>query len=159
SEVLIIADASAEPSWIAADLLAQAEHDVLARAVLVTTSQALPAEVDAELERQLRDLPRAQIARAAIETHGAAIVVDSLDDAIAFADQYAPEHLELQLADPRAAAARIANAGAIFVGRFASEAAGDYLAGANHVLPTGGAARYASPLGVYDFVKRTSIVE
>jgi histidinol dehydrogenase len=159
SEVLILADGSAEPSWIAADLLAQAEHDVEARAVLVTIDAALPAKVDAELDRQLRDLPRAQIARTAIETHGAAIVVATIDDAIAFANQYAPEHLELQLDDARAVAARIANAGAIFVGRFASEAAGDYLAGANHVLPTGGAARYASPLGVYDFVKRTSIVE
>jgi histidinol dehydrogenase len=159
SEVLIIADDSAPPAWIAADLLAQAEHDVEARAVLVTTSRALPAAVDAELERQLATLPRAAIARAAITTHGAAIVVDSIADAIAFANRYAPEHLELQLDDARAVADKIRNAGAIFVGKWASEAAGDYLAGANHVLPTGGAARYASPLGVYDFVKRTSIVE
>jgi histidinol dehydrogenase len=159
SEVLIIADGGADPAWIAADLLAQAEHDVEARAVLVTTAPALPAAVEAELERQLATLPRQDIARAAITAHGAAIVVPSLDDAVAFAERYAPEHLELQTDEPRALAARIRNAGAIFVGRWASEAAGDYLAGANHVLPTGGAARYASPLGVYDFVKRTSIVE
>jgi histidinol dehydrogenase len=161
SEVLIIADADAPPAWIAADLLAQAEHDVEARAVLVTTSAALAAAVDVELERQLATLPRAAIARAAISAHGAAVIVASIDDALAFADRYAPEHLELQLPLPaaRAAAARLRNAGAIFVGKWASEAAGDYLAGANHVLPTGGAARYASPLGVYDYVKRTSIIE
>jgi len=159
SEVLIIADSAARAEWIAADLLAQAEHDVEARAILVTTDPSLPARVDAALEHQLADLPRAQIARTAIATHGAAVVVDTIDDAIAFSNRYAPEHLELQLADARHVAARITNAGAIFVGAFASEAAGDYLAGANHVLPTGGAARYASPLGVYDFVKRTSIIE
>ncbi|HTJ47582.1 MAG TPA: histidinol dehydrogenase [Kofleriaceae bacterium] len=159
SEVLIIADSAARAEWIAADLLAQAEHDVEARAILVTTDPSLPSRVDAALEHQLADLPRAQIARTAIATHGAAVVVDTIDDAIAFSNRYAPEHLELQLADARHVAARITNAGAIFVGAFASEAAGDYLAGANHVLPTGGAARYASPLGVYDFVKRTSIIE
>jgi histidinol dehydrogenase len=159
SEVLIIADASADPRWIAADLLAQAEHDVEARAILVTIDPSLPAKVDAALEAQLATLPRAQIARTAIATHGAAVVVDTMDDAIAFANRYAPEHLELQVDGARHVAARISNAGAIFVGKWASEAAGDYLAGANHVLPTGGAARYASPLGVYDFVKRTSIVE
>jgi histidinol dehydrogenase len=159
SEVLIIADGAADPVWIAADLLAQAEHDTEARAVLVTTSPAVAAAVEAELERQLATLPRRDIARAAIAHHGAAVLVDSIEDALDFANRYAPEHLELQIADARAAAARIHNAGAIFVGRWASEAAGDYLAGANHVLPTGGAARYASPLGVYDFVKRTSIVE
>jgi len=159
SEVLIIADGAADPAWIAADLLAQAEHDTEARAVLVTASPAVAAAVESELERQLATLPRRDIARAAIAQHGAAVLVDSIEEALEFANRYAPEHLELQIADARAAAARITCAGAIFVGRWASEAAGDYLAGANHVLPTGGAARYASPLGVYDFVKRTSIVE
>ena len=159
SEVLIVADATATPSWVAADLIAQAEHDTEARAVLVTTSAALADEVDAELARQLEDLPRRQIAETALRAHGAAVIVDSLDAAIAFANAFAPEHLELQVADPRAAAARCTTSGAIFVGAYASEAAGDYLAGANHVLPTGGAARYASPLGVHDFIKRTSLVE
>jgi len=159
SEVLIIADAAARPAWIAADLLAQAEHDREARAVLVTTSPELAAAVDAELVRQLADLPRKAIAEHAIRTHGAAILVDSIDAAIAFANTWAPEHLELQVADAREVASRCTTAGAIFVGAWSSEAAGDYLAGANHVLPTGGAARYASPLGVYDFRKRTSLVE
>ena len=159
SEVLVIADATANPAWVAADLIAQAEHDPEARAVLVTTSAALPAAVDAELARQLADLPRRQIAEAALRAHGAAVVVESIDAAIAYANAFAPEHLELQIADARAAAARCTTSGAIFVGPYSSEAAGDYLAGANHVLPTGGAARYASPLGVHDFRKRTSIVE
>jgi histidinol dehydrogenase len=159
SEVLIIADGDAPAAWIAADLLAQAEHDTEARAILVTTSAALATAVDAELALQLASLPREAIARQAITTYGAAILVDSIDEAIAFANGYAPEHLEVQCASPRAVAARLTTAGAIFVGKWASEAAGDYLAGANHVLPTGGAARYASPLGTYDFRKRTSIVE
>ncbi|HEY3807387.1 MAG TPA: histidinol dehydrogenase [Kofleriaceae bacterium] len=161
SEVLVIADASADPAWVAADLLAQAEHDREARVVLVTTSAELAAAVDRELAHQLADLPRRAIAEAAITQHGAAVLVDSLDDAIAFANAYAPEHLELDVPLPiaRSAAMRCTSAGAIFVGKYASEAAGDYVAGANHVLPTGGAARYASPLGVADFRKRTSIVE
>jgi histidinol dehydrogenase len=159
SEVLIIADDTANPAWVAADLIAQAEHDREARAVLVTTSEPLAAAVNAELVRQLADLPRRDIAEAALRTHGAAVIVDSLDSAIAFANTFAPEHLELQLADARAAASRCTTSGAIFVGAYSSEAAGDYLAGANHVLPTGGAARYASPLGVHDFRKRTSIIE
>jgi len=159
SEVLIIADAAANPAWIAADLIAQAEHDTEARAVLVTTAAALPAQVDAELVRQLADLPRRAIAEQALRDHGAAVVVASLAEAIGYANRFAPEHLELQLADAREVAAQCTTSGAIFVGAYSSEAAGDYLAGANHVLPTGGAARYASPLGVHDFRKRTSIVE
>ncbi len=159
SEVLIIADVTANPAWIAADLIAQAEHDTEARAVLVTTSGVLPAQVDTELVRQLADLPRRAIAEQALRTHGAAVLVVSVDDAIEYANRFAPEHLELQLVGAREVAARCTTSGAIFVGAFASEAAGDYLAGANHVLPTGGAARYASPLGVHDFRKRTSIVE
>jgi len=159
SEILIIADDSADPAWVAADLLAQAEHDPLARAILVTPSAQLPAAVEAELGRQLATLPRAAIASAALRDHGAVVRVADLDAAVRFANGYAPEHLELQCAGARSLAAAITTAGAIFVGAWASEAAGDYLAGANHVLPTGGAARYASPLGVYDFRKRTSIIE
>lgn len=159
SEVLIVADDSANPAWIAADLIAQAEHDREARAILVTTSKALATAVDAELVKQLADLPRRAIAEAAIQTYGAAVIVASIDEAIVFANAYAPEHLELQLANARDVATRCTSAGAIFVGAFSSEAAGDYLAGGNHVLPTGGAARYASPLGVHDFVKQTSIIE
>ncbi len=159
SEILIIADDSADPAWVAADLLAQAEHDREARAILVTTSPTLPARVEAALAAQLATLPRAAIARAALERWGAAIVVASLDDAVALANRYAPEHLELDVAAPHRLVPQLRTAGAIFVGKWAAEAAGDYVAGANHVLPTGGAARYASPLGVYDFVRRTSIVE
>ncbi len=159
SEVLIVADASATPAWVAADLIAQAEHDTAARAVLVTTSESLADHVDAELVRQLETLPRRQIAEAALREHGAVVIVGSIDEAIAFANAFAPEHLELDIEDAREVAARCTTSGAIFVGAYASEAAGDYIAGANHVLPTGGAARYASPLGVYDFVKRTSLVE
>jgi histidinol dehydrogenase len=159
SEILIIADDSADPAWLAADLLAQAEHDVEARAILVTPSRALAAAVEAQLALQLADLPRAAIAGPALRDHGAAVIVRDLDEAVAFANRYAPEHLEVQTDSPRLIAARLTTAGAIFVGPYASEAAGDYVAGANHVLPTSGAARYASPLGVHDFRKRTSIVE
>jgi histidinol dehydrogenase len=159
SEVLIIADDTADPTWIAADLIAQAEHDREARAILVTTSRTLATAVDGELANQLADLPRRDIATAAITTHGAAIIVPDLDTAIRWANAFAPEHLELQIENAREAAARCTTSGAIFVGAFSSEAAGDYLAGGNHVLPTGGAARYASPLGVHDFAKHTSIIE
>jgi histidinol dehydrogenase len=158
SEVLIVADGSAEPRFVAADLLAQAEHDVEAHPVLITTDRALVGRVDAELARQLADLPRAAIAGEALARHGVAIVVADLDAAVALANRFAAEHVELQLADADAVAARITTAGAIFVGAFTPEAAGDYVAGPNHVLPTGGAARYASPLGVYDFRKRTSVL-
>ncbi|HEX4421552.1 MAG TPA: histidinol dehydrogenase [Kofleriaceae bacterium] len=159
SEVLIIADGDANPAWVAADLIAQAEHDAEARAVLVTTSAALASAVGAELGRQLQSLPRRAIAERAIAEHGAAVIVASLDAAVGFANRFAPEHLELQCADARGVAAVCTTAGAIFIGAYASEAAGDYLAGGNHVLPTGGAARYASPLGVHDFRKRTSLIE
>jgi len=159
SEVLIIADGDANPAWVAADLIAQAEHDPDAWAILVTPSEPLASAVDAELIRQLDSLPRRAIAERALGSHGAAVIVDSLDAAVGFANRFAPEHLELQCANPRGIAAACTTAGAIFVGAYASEAAGDYLAGGNHVLPTGGAARYASPLGVHDFRKRTSLIE
>jgi histidinol dehydrogenase len=159
SEVLVIADGEADPAWIAADLIAQAEHDSEARALLVTTSERLATAVDAELVRQLQTLPRRAIAERALASHGAAVIVDSLDAAVAFANRFAPEHLQLHCAEPRRVASACTTSGAIFVGAYASEAAGDYLAGGNHVLPTGGAARYASPLGVHDFRKRTSLIE
>ena len=159
SEILIIADADANPAWLAADLIAQAEHDPEARAILVTPSEPLASAVGAELGRQLADLPRRAIAVRALTGHGAAVIVASLDAAVEFANRFAPEHLELACADARRLAARCTSAGAIFIGAYSSEAAGDYLAGGNHVLPTGGAARYASPLGVHDFRKRTSVIE
>jgi histidinol dehydrogenase len=159
SEVLIIADAGANPRWIAADLLAQAEHDVEARPILVTTDRDLVDAVNHEIELQLRDLPRADIAGTSIARHGVAVVVSDRAAAVAFANRYAPEHLELHVREPRALLPELRTSGAIFVGPHAPEAAGDYLAGPNHVLPTGGAARYASPLGVYDFRKRTSVIE
>jgi len=159
SEVLIIADDDADPRWVAADLIAQAEHDPEARAVLVTTSARLAAAVDDELVRQLASLPRRGIAERALTEHGAAVLVESIAAAIDFANRFAPEHLELQCAAAREVAAACTTAGAIFIGAWSSEAAGDYLAGGNHVLPTGGAARYASPLGVHDFRKRTSLIE
>jgi histidinol dehydrogenase len=159
SEILIIADGDADPAWVAADLIAQAEHDTEARAVLVTPSPALAAAVDAELVRQLASLPRRAIAERALTGHGAAVIVESIAAAVELANRFAPEHLELQCADARRIAAACTTAGAIFVGRYSSEAAGDYLAGGNHVLPTGGAARYASPLSVHDFRKRTSLIE
>jgi histidinol dehydrogenase len=159
SEILIVADEHADARLVAADLLSQAEHDADAYAVLVTPSAALAGATAAEVERQVATLPRREIAELSIRRHGLAIVVGSLDEALAFAERYAPEHLELMVAEPRAAAARVSSAGAIFLGAATPEAAGDYLAGPNHVLPTGGAARYGSPLGVYDFVKRTSLLE
>jgi histidinol dehydrogenase len=158
SEILVVADESADAELVAADLLSQAEHDVEAYAVLVTTSQKLAEATARALDAQLADLPRRAIASESIRRHGVALVVRTLDEALAFADAYAPEHLELLVREPDAAAARVRHAGAIFVGAHTPEAAGDYVAGPNHVLPTGGTARYASPLGVYDFVKRTSLL-
>ncbi len=158
SEVLIVADAAARPAHVAADLLAQAEHDADAYPVLVATSAALASAVAAEVEKQIATLPRAAIAEQALTRNGAAIVVASVEEALEFAEAFAPEHLELHLADADAVAERVRAAGAIFVGAHTPEAAGDYLAGPNHVLPTGGSARFGSPLGVHDFVKRTSLL-
>jgi histidinol dehydrogenase len=159
SEILIVADHQADPRLVAADLLSQAEHDADAYAILVTTSLELAVATQKEVAAQLESLPRKAIAEQSITRHGHAVVVDHINDALAFAEEYAPEHLELMTADAAAQAARIRNAGAIFVGASTPEAAGDYLAGPNHVLPTGGAARHGSPLGVYDFVKRTSVLK
>ncbi|WP_414681974.1 histidinol dehydrogenase [Longimicrobium sp.] len=158
SEILVIADETADAVHVAADLIGQAEHDPDAIAWLVTTSAALAERVPAELERLLERNPRRDVARAALEANGAIVLVDTLDDAAAVADLRAPEHLELLVAEPMVLAGRIRNAGAIFLGAHSPEPMGDYFAGPNHVLPTGGSARFASPLGVYDFVKRTSLI-
>ncbi|MGB3271671.1 MAG: histidinol dehydrogenase [Xanthobacteraceae bacterium] len=159
SEVLVIADDHANAGWIAADLLAQAEHDANAQAILITDSVRLAAEVEQAVAAQLATLPRTEIARASWETYGAIIVVDRLDAAVALADRIAAEHLEIVTADPEAFAARIRNAGAIFLGPHTPEAIGDYVGGSNHVLPTARSARFSSGLGVLDFMKRTSILK
>jgi len=158
SEILVIADEHANPVHVAADLIGQAEHDPDAIAWLVTTSAALAAAVPAVVEHLLERNPRRDVARAALEANGAVVVVPTLDDAAAVANLRAPEHLELLVAEPLALVGRIRNAGAIFLGASSPEPMGDYFAGPNHVLPTGGSARFASPLGVYDFVKRTSLI-
>jgi histidinol dehydrogenase len=159
TEVLIVADDAARASFIAADMLAQAEHDPDAAAICVTTSRAKAAEVIAEVGRQLVELPRREIAATSLARHGLVLVVKSLDRAVEIADEIAPEHLELFVRRPRALLPRVRNAGAVFLGEYSTESLGDYVAGPNHVLPTGGSARFSSPLGVYDFVKRTSIIE
>jgi histidinol dehydrogenase len=159
SEVLVLADGDADPRLVAADLLAQAEHDQAAFPVLVATDEPLARAVAAEVVRQIADLPRRAIAEAAVRENGAAIVAADLDEALAIAERFAPEHLELHVgARLDEALARARSAGAIFVGAHTPEAAGDYLAGPSHVLPTGGAARFGSLLGVHDFVKRTSVI-
>jgi histidinol dehydrogenase len=158
SEVLIVADAGARPDLVAADLLAQAEHDPLAAAILVTPSRALVARVQAELTAQLARLPRRTIARRALRRQGTAFVTRSLAGAVELANRLAPEHLELAVRRPERWLGAVRHAGAIFLGEHAPEAFGDYLAGPNHILPTGGSARFASPLGVYDFVKRSSVI-
>jgi histidinol dehydrogenase len=156
SEILIVADGGADPRFVAADLLSQAEHDKLATAVLVTDSEALAEAVTVELEKQLSVLPREEIARTSIETNGKIIVMDSIDEAIEISNRIAPEHLELSLADPFAALQKVRNAGSVFLGRYTPESLGDYLAGTNHTLPTSGSARFSSPLSVDDFVKKHS---
>lgn len=158
SEILVVNDGSGTPAHIAADLLSQAEHDELASSILITTDRSFGERVAAEVERQLGTLSRESIARASWEKYGAVIVAGRLDEAVAFANRIAPEHLELAVANPFAVLPRIRNAGAIFLGHFTPEAAGDYLAGPNHTLPTGGTARFFSPLSVDDFVKKSSIV-
>lgn len=158
SEVLIIADENNDPAWIAADLLAQAEHDTAAQSILLTDSAALAQAVSDEVARQLESLPRAAIAGASWRDFGAVIVMKSLDEAPALADQIAAEHLEIACRDPEAIAGRIRNAGAIFLGSHTPEAIGDYVSGSNHVLPTARSARFSSGLGTLDFMKRTSIL-
>ena len=158
SEILVLADGGCNAAWVAADLLSQAEHDRLATAVLVTDSMALAKAVQAELEAQIPALPRAAIARESIDTNGKIVVTDSLEKAIEAVNLIAPEHLEICTVDPFALLGRIKNAGSIFLGRHVPEALGDYFAGPNHTLPTSGTARFSSPLGVDDFVKKSSFI-
>ena len=159
SEVVVVADAAADPAWIAADLLAQAEHDPMARAVLITNDDGLTRRVARGLERQLAVLPRREIAASALRDHGALILVGTLDDAVELANRLAPEHLELLVRVPAALLARVRHAGAVFMGGHTPAVVGDYVAGPNHVLPTGGTARFSSPLSTEDFLKRTSVIE
>jgi histidinol dehydrogenase len=158
SEVLIVADDSARPDFIAADLLAQAEHSEDAAAVLITTSASLAQTVAEEVSRQLQTLPRREIALNSLNDYGAILIVDTLAEASQVVNDLAPEHVQLMTRDDDQIAGLIRNAGAIFLGSYTPEALGDYLAGPNHVLPTGGTARFSSALGVYDFIKRTSII-
>jgi histidinol dehydrogenase len=159
SEVLVIADRDANPEWIAADLLAQAEHDSAAQSILITDDAALADAVERAVAGQLKTLPRASVAGASWRDFGAIILVGALDDAVPLTDAIAPEHLEIETQDPEQLAGKVRNAGAIFLGSHTPEAIGDYVAGSNHVLPTARSARFSSGLGVLDFMKRTSILK
>jgi histidinol dehydrogenase len=158
SEILVLADRHTDPEWIAADLLSQAEHDMAAQAILITDDAGFAAAVEGAIERHLSRLPRAPIARASWQAHGAILLVSDWEEAPALIDRIAPEHLELAIDEAEAIAERVRHAGAIFLGRYTPEAIGDYIAGPNHVLPTAGSARFASGLGVLDFLKRSSLV-
>jgi histidinol dehydrogenase len=159
SEILIIADGTTPPDWIAMDLFSQAEHDELAQSILLCPDAAYLDQVEAAIERLLPTMPRADIIRASLGNRGALILVADLDQACAIANDIAPEHLEISTEQPESWAKKIRHAGAIFMGRFSSEALGDYCAGPNHVLPTSRTARFSSPLGVYDFQKRSSLIK
>ena len=158
SEILVIGDEGAKPQYLAADLLSQGEHDTLASAIFVTTSETLADAVTVEVEKQLRALSREAIARKSIETNGAIIITKTLDEAIAFANAYGPEHLELAIEKPYEVMGSITSAGAIFLGYYTPEPIGDYFAGPNHVLPTGGTGRFYSPLNTHMYLKKTSII-
>ncbi|MBW5468648.1 histidinol dehydrogenase [Brevibacillus formosus] len=158
SEIAVIADETANPRYVAADLLSQAEHDPMSAAILVTTSQALAEQVSQEVERQLAVLPRKSIAEAAIRDYGSIILVDDLEEGFAVINRIAPEHLEIMMAEPFEHLGKVENAGAIFLGPYSSEPVGDYFAGTNHVIPTNGTARFSSPLSVDDFIKKSSVV-
>ena len=158
SEVLVIADGHNDPAWIAADLLAQAEHDTAAQSILVTDSAALAEAIEGAVAAQLATLPRAEIAAASWRDHGAVILVGDMEEAVALANRIAPEHLELAVDDPEALLPGIRNAGAVFLGRYTPEVIGDYVGGPNHVLPTARSARFSSGLSVYDFLKRTTLL-
>ncbi len=159
SEILVIADGSTPPEWVAMDLFSQAEHDEIAQSILIATSQDYLHQVQAAMTRLLPDMPRREIIEASLNNRGALILARDLDEACAIANHIAPEHLELSVQQPEQWASKIRHAGAIFMGRFTSESLGDYCAGPNHVLPTSRTARFASPLGVYDFQKRSSLIE
>ncbi|MBB3113155.1 histidinol dehydrogenase [Paenibacillus phyllosphaerae] len=158
SEIVVLADDTADAAYVAADLLSQAEHDEMASAILVTTSAKLGEAVAAEVEKQLATLPKADIARASIEANGAVLLADTLNEAIEAVNRMAPEHLEVMVNEPMSILGRIENAGAIFVGPYSSEPVGDYFAGPNHILPTNGTARFSSPVNVDDFVKKSSLI-
>ncbi|HEX6284244.1 MAG TPA: histidinol dehydrogenase, partial [Pyrinomonadaceae bacterium] len=158
SEIVIVADETGRADFIAADLLAQAEHGEDASAVLITTQRVLAEQVVNEVASQVESLPRREIAQSSIDNYGAIVIVESIEEACAIVNELAPEHVEIVTSDDEATAARIKHAGAIFFGSYTPEAVGDYLAGPNHVLPTGRTARFSSALGVYDFVKRTSLL-
>ena len=159
SEILVIADGDNDPDWIAMDLFSQAEHDEQAQALLISPDREFLAAVSTSIERLLPEMPRAGIIRTSLAARGALIEVRDLDQAVDLANRIAPEHLELAVSEPRRWLPRIRHAGAIFLGRHTPEALGDYCAGPNHVLPTSGTARFSSPLGVYDFQKRSSVIE
>jgi histidinol dehydrogenase len=158
TEVVVIADADVPAAYVAADMLAQAEHDEQAVAICITTSEPLAVQVVRQLRQQVQHLSRRQIVRRSLEERGAILLAESRDQTITWANQLAPEHLQLMVSDEKPYLDQIVNAGAVFIGMFTPEPVGDYWAGPNHVLPTGGTARYSSPLGVYDFIKRTSVI-
>jgi histidinol dehydrogenase len=158
TETVVIADESANPAWVAADLLAQAEHDLLASAILLTPSQALIEKVQIEVGKQLEERGRADIITASLENRGGAVLTRDLDESVQLANDYAPEHLALSVNDPWRWVEKVNNAGGVFVGEHSFEVLGDYLAGPSHVMPTGGSARFASPLNVWDFVKIVSLI-
>jgi histidinol dehydrogenase len=158
SEILVVSDGRSNPDWIAMDLFSQAEHDELAQAILISTDAAFLDAVASSIERQLPEMPRREVIRQALDGRGALIKVRDLDEACELVNRIAPEHLELAVDDAEPLLVKIRHAGAIFVGRYASEALGDYCAGPNHVLPTSRTARFSSPLGVYDFQKRSSLM-
>jgi len=159
SEIVVLCDGRTDPEWVAMDLFSQAEHDEDAQAILISLDEAFTQRVRAAIEKLLPGMERREIIRASLESRGALITAGSLDEAIALVNRIAPEHLELSVEDAAAAAKRVRHAGAIFLGRYTAEALGDYCAGPNHVLPTSGTARFSSPLGVYDFQKRTSLIQ
>ena len=159
SEILVICDGKTDPDWIAMDLFSQAEHDEMAQAILLCPDAGFIDKVAASIERQLEDMPRADVIKASLDGRGALIQTRDLEEACAIANRIAPEHLELSVEEPQRWAEKIRHAGAVFLGRYTSEALGDYCAGPNHVLPTSRSARYSSPLGVYDFQKRTNLIQ
>ncbi|MUG47096.1 histidinol dehydrogenase [Paenibacillus woosongensis] len=158
SEIAVLADDSADPAYVAADLLSQAEHDEMASAILVTTSEAFAKACQEEVQRQLAVLPRRDIAAASIENYGVILLVDSIEEGIGVINQLAPEHFELMVEEPMAYLGLVENAGAIFLGPYSSEPVGDYFAGPNHIIPTNGTARYSSPVDVDDFIKKSSLI-
>ncbi len=158
SEILVLADGSTDPDWVAMDLFSQAEHDELAQSILICPDAAYIDQVQASIDKLLPTMPRRDVIRTSLENRGALILVRDLEEAVALANRVAPEHLELSMAEPDAWVEKIHHAGAIFIGPYTSESLGDYCAGPNHVLPTSGSARFSSPLGVYDFQKRTSLI-